>query len=54
MKNIEQAVAERQADLRKMVFGSSSTFSRILMVPQNQREFFKIRASYLQLQQNGL
>ena len=32
-------------ELRKMVFGSSSAFSRILMVPQNQREFFKIQAA---------
>ena len=32
-------------DLRKMVFGSSSTFSRVLRVPQNQREFIKIRAA---------
>ena len=29
------------AELRKIVFASSSAFSRILMVPQNQREFFE-------------
>ena len=33
------------AELRKIVFASSSAFSRILMVPQNQREFFEIQAA---------
>ena len=33
------------ADLRKMVFGSSSTFSRVLRVPQNQREFIEIQTA---------
>ena len=32
-------------DLRKMVFGSSSIFSGVLRVPQNQWEFIEIGAA---------
>ena len=42
---IEKNLKPDLSDLRKMVFGSSSTFSRVLRVPQNQREFIKIRAA---------